>query len=60
MVVLICGVELLLVDVEAGHGAPGGEHACLHNLPGLHEGHDVVDEAVRQGAQPVAGQDAAA
>ena len=59
------GRELILVDVEAGHGAPevlppGGQHAGLHHLPGLHEGHDVVDEAIRQGAQPVAAGQAAA
>ena len=51
-----CGLELLHIDVEAGDGTPevlppGGQHAGLHHLPGLHEGHDVVDEAIRQGAQ---------
>ena len=61
------GRELILVDVEAGHGAPevlppGGQHAGLHHLPGLHVGHDLEEEAVRQHAQPVpvAGQAAAA
>ena len=58
-------LELVLVDVKAGDGAPealppGGQHAGLHHLPGLHEGHDVVDEAIRQGAQPVAAGQAAA
>jgi len=58
-------LELLLVDVEAGDGAPevllpGGQHTGLHHLAGLHEGHDVVDEAIRQGAQPVAAGQAAA
>jgi len=58
-------LELLLVDVEAGDGAPevlppGGQHAGLHHLPGLHEGHDVVDEAIRQGAETVAAGQAAA
>jgi len=47
-----CGLELLLVNVEAWHRAPevpppGGQHAGLHHLPGLQEGHDVVDEAIR-------------
>jgi len=60
-----CGLELLHIDVEAGDGTPevlppGGQHAGLHHLPGLHEGHDVVDEAIRQGAQPVAAGQAAA
>ena len=63
--VRVCGLELLLVDVDAGHRAPevlppGGQHAGLHHLPGLHEGHDVVDEAIRQGAEPVAAGQAAA
>jgi len=47
-----CGLELLLVNVEAWHRAPevppsGGQHAGLHHLPGLQEGDDVVDEAIR-------------
>lgn len=63
--VRIFGLELLLVNVEAGHGAtevlpPGGQHAGLHHLLGLHKGHDVVDEAIRQGAQAVAAGQAAA
>uniref|UniRef100_A0A0A9CYB0 Uncharacterized protein n=1 Tax=Arundo donax TaxID=35708 RepID=A0A0A9CYB0_ARUDO len=58
-------LELIKVDVEARHGVPEvppprGQHARLHRLPGLHEGHDGVEEAVRQGAQTVRVADEAA
>jgi hypothetical protein len=52
------GPELVEVNVEARHGSPEvppapGQHARLHRLPGLEGGHDDVEEAVRQCAQPV-------
>lgn len=51
-------VELLLVNVEIRYRTPEvppplGQPARLNHLPGLQEGRDGMDEAVRQGAQPV-------
>jgi len=57
---VVAGVEeLALVDVEARDlgpevPPPPGEGARLHHLPGLHAAHDLVEEVVRQGVQPVA------
>jgi hypothetical protein len=54
----------LLSSVEARHGVPEvppplGQHACLNRLPGLHEGHDDMDEAVRlSGVKSLMGREA--
>uniref|UniRef100_A0A0D9ZL45 Uncharacterized protein n=1 Tax=Oryza glumipatula TaxID=40148 RepID=A0A0D9ZL45_9ORYZ len=55
-----CALELPMIYIEARHGAPEvlpplGQHARLHHLPGLHEGHDDMEEAVRQRAEPIDG-----